>query len=447
MTVFKEYNSSTSQWETILVGDQGADGADGVSTPATPEQDGLVKGLTGDLVNGRSWYGVPAPTTQFSIVETSTNVYTVTVHGGETFADLFGDFPATNPYSDDFFVAGMTVSFYITSTDYDYLFVETGNFVSLTPTQMVISAPQYYNVTSGLTFAFDVYLIHNQYSENGYANTFLGENAGLEVSDGNSQNYQKNVAIGHNAMSKEVTLDLNSTSKNIAIGPDAGNDFYGEANIFIGTNAGSSYNTTGGQRALYNNTFIGNNSGRELTSYTYGLTLLGDNNSGYTLANDPNFYGSEVVIGTGDTYAIRAKSYGNVQLPNQPYLEFHRSSNLSYNNSSQNVTIPFDSYVNIVGNMPYDISNGKILADLAGTYAVNCGVLANGAISQLWGIVNGVRKQSFVLDNTASANVAGSGLFYLNAGDTFGVGAWCNGATVTITANSMHTYLKIRYLG
>jgi len=40
--------------------------------------------------------------------------------------------------------------------------------------------------------------------------------------------------------------------------------------------------------------------------------------------------------------------------------------------------------------------------------------------------------------------MAGSGVQRLAAGDTLGVVGWYGGATVTITANTFHTFLRIR---
>jgi hypothetical protein len=125
-----------------------------------------------------------------------------------------------------------------------------------------------------------------------------------------------------------------------------------------------------------------------------------------------------------------------------------RSTDLSYNNSSQNVPIRFDQIGYNIGSH-YNAATGLLTAPLAGDYAVSCGVYnaANVDVSQLWSVQNGARGPSIALTSSANGNLAGSGVFRLAAGDTLGMAAWFGGATVTITSNYFHTFLKIRYIG
>jgi hypothetical protein len=125
-----------------------------------------------------------------------------------------------------------------------------------------------------------------------------------------------------------------------------------------------------------------------------------------------------------------------------------RSADLSYNNSAQNVPIRFDVVSPNVGSH-YNTSTGLLTAPLAGDYLVSCGVYnaANVDVSQLWVVKNGARGVSFGLTSSANGNMTCSGVERLAVGDTLGMAAWFGGATVTITANIFHTFLRIRYIG
>jgi len=140
---------------------------------------------------------------------------------------------------------------------------------------------------------------------------------------------------------------------------------------------------------------------------------------------------------------------GAVTATGAPSFDAVRSSNLSYNNSAQNVPIIFDYANPNVGNY-YNTSTGLLTAPLAGDYFISCGVYnaAGADVSQLWIVKNGARDKSIVLSSAGgSGNMAGSGIQRLAVGDTLGMAAWFGGATATITANNYHTFLRIRYIG
>ena len=146
--------------------------------------------------------------------------------------------------------------------------------------------------------------------------------------------------------------------------------------------------------------------------------------------------------------AVSLDSSNRVSFPANPSVRASRSGDLSYNNSAQNVPIIFNSASTNIGSH-YSTSTGLLTAPVAGDYFVSCGVYnaAGTDVNQLWTVINGARGVSIALTSSASGNLAGSGIVRLNATDTFGMAAWFGGAAVTITANSFHTFLHIRYLG
>ncbi|MBV5280153.1 MAG: hypothetical protein J0651_02500 [Actinobacteria bacterium] len=151
-----------------------------------------------------------------------------------------------------------------------------------------------------------------------------------------------------------------------------------------------------------------------------------------------------VNAGTGN-----ATFTGAVTASGAPSVYAARTADLSYNNSSQNIPIRYDNAVINVGSA-YNASTGLLTAPLAGDYLIECGVYnaANVDVNQLWIVKNGARGVSIMLSSAGgSGNMAGSGIERLAVGDTFGMAAWFGGATVTITANIFHTFLRIRYLG
>ena len=147
-----------------------------------------------------------------------------------------------------------------------------------------------------------------------------------------------------------------------------------------------------------------------------------------------------------------AMSFGSsnvVSFPLNPSVRARLSGNLSYNNSAQNVPIIFNSASTNIGGY-YSTSTGLLTAPVAGDYFVSCGVFNSAGVdvNQIWTVVNAVRGESIVLSSIGgSSNMAGSGIVRLNVGDTFGMAAWFGGATVTITENTYHTFLHIRFLG
>lgn len=152
-----------------------------------------------------------------------------------------------------------------------------------------------------------------------------------------------------------------------------------------------------------------------------------------------------VNAGTGN-----ATFTGAVTASGAPSVLAFRGSDLTYNNSAQNVSIVYNTTSYNVGSC-YNTSNGLFTAPYTGDYAVSIGVYNAGGVdvSQLWTVVNGGRGTSFVMSSGPGGtdNLAGAGIQRLNANDTFGMAAWFGGATATITANNFHTFLRIRYIG
>jgi len=151
----------------------------------------------------------------------------------------------------------------------------------------------------------------------GYENTAIGRSAMRQNTDG-----YRNTAVGRSSMFSSTTGFLNaaqgySALQNITTGDsNAGLGAYalfsnttGRNNTAVGYQAGYDYNNTGGEAG--NNTFIGYNTGRGITTGTAN-TILGANVTGLssTLSNN-------IIIADGSgNQRINVNSSGNVGIGN-----------------------------------------------------------------------------------------------------------------------------------
>lgn len=159
-------------------------------------------------------------------------------------------------------------------------------------------------------------------------------------------------------------------------------------------------------------------------------------------------WGGSSWIRITSTLGMNIDSGDRVQMSLAPSVSASRSGDLSYSAGAQTNPVVFNATSHNIGNH-YSTSTGLLTAPIAGDYFVSCGLYNAAGVdtSQIWFVHNGARGVSFVLSPTTNGNMAGSGVQRLAAGDTLGVVGWYGGATVTITANTFHTFLRIRYIG
>lgn len=179
----------------------------------------------------------------------------------------------------------------------------------------------------------------------------------------------------------------------------------------------------------------------DLTAHLSGINNAYLPLSGGTMTGAINS-ASTLNLATGGTNRLSIDSSGRVTMPSQPSFLAVRSSDITHNCSSQVNPVVFNSTSYNIGGH-YNTSNGRFTAPVSGTYIFNGGIYCNTAIGQLWFIIDGARERSFMLDSTANANVAGTGIVYLNAGQWIGMTPWCSGSSsVLIYTNFFHTYFR-----
>lgn len=140
-------------------------------------------------------------------------------------------------------------------------------------------------------------------------------------------------------------------------------------------------------------------------------------------------------------------SSGLISAANSPSFYAYRSSDLTgFNASTQTNPVVFNAATHNVGNY-YNTSTGLFTAPVSGRYIFFAGIYSSLNPEQIWPIINGVRGQSLVV-LAGYQNITGTGVYYLNANDTFGVTPWTSGNTsFTIYSNIYHTHLRGAYIG
>lgn len=160
-----------------------------------------------------------------------------------------------------------------------------------------------------------------------------------------------------------------------------------------------------------------------------------------------NVLATKANLSGGNTFSgNQVFSSGLISASSSPAFQAQRGSNLTFNSSSQTNAVPFDAVSVNIGNH-YNSSTGKFTAPISGRYVFLAGIYGSVSMEQIWPIINGVRQQSLVVLPSV-ANIAGAGVFYLNANDTFAVTPWASGNTsFTIYSNMYHTYFHGAYIG
>ena len=235
-------------------------------------------------------------------------------------------------------------------------------------------------------------------------------------------------------------------------------------NITIGNNLGNTL-----QYLDVTNINSGNNAGSILRLITKDATtgtinvpvdIVKYKTGGFTISNGETSAAGFISFNVGPLERMRINSSGIVTKPYQPYLEAYVGTKITDYNGTDWYTpvVKYDTIQKQIGSN-YNTSTGLFTAPVAGVYNVHAGVRtitnagapAGGVCYELWGIINGTRSITItdgVTTSEWSSVRHGSGMFYLNAGDTFGIKAY--GGYVTgfgIEISSVHSVLRIALLG
>jgi len=184
------------------------------------------------------------------------------------------------------------------------------------------------------------------------------------------------------------------------------------------------------------------------------------------IAIQSNHEGSIMKFGTSNLYgtnlitAMEINRSGIVTKPYNPYLEAYVNTSITNYDGTDWIApvVKYDTVALQIGNN-YNTSTGLFTAPIAGVYNVHAGVYTitnarvhtGGVCSELWGVINGNRSIT-ITDGIVDPSIAdirhGAGMFYLNAGDTFGIKAHGPYSTgYGIGQSNVHSVLRIAFLG
>jgi hypothetical protein len=234
-------------------------------------------------------------------------------------------------------------------------------------------------------------------------------------------------------------------------------------NITIGGNIGNTL-----QYLDVENTNSGDNAGSNLRLITrnpagttnVAVDMVKYKTGGFTISNGETSAAGFISFNVGAPERMRINSSGVVTTPYQPYLQAIVNTLITdYNFTDWYApVVKYDNIVKQIGSN-YNTSTGLFTAPVAGVYAVHAGVYtitnarvaAGGICYELWGIINGNREMT-ITDGVAGPSISsirhGSGFFYLNAGDTFGIKAYGPYSTgYGIEPSGVHSVLRIVLLG
>lgn len=184
-------------------------------------------------------------------------------------------------------------------------------------------------------------------------------------------------------------------------------------------------------------------NGQVFNNYIYNSSI----GAWKATSSAPSSLALKANLSGGNTFAGVQVFSGLTSSQASPAFRAYRTSALTgFNASSQVNPVIFNATSYNIGNN-YNSSTGLFTAPIAGRYVFFVGIYASVTVEQIWPILNGVRQQSFVV-LPGVANIAGSGVFYLNANDTFGVTPWANGnSSITINQDIYHTNFHGAYIG
>lgn len=398
MPNLKYYNQTTSQWETLIVGARGEDGATGPVGPAGTDGEALP---AGSIIQ----WGSNSLPTNWLLCDGSAVLRSAYPSLFAAIGTNYGAGDGTTTFNLPNLKGRVAVGRDSTQAEFDTL-GEVGG--AKTHTLTTAEMPSHTHTQNAHSHVFSGTTSTNGDHIHQFDVTGAASGGGLNTvgggAGGNLQTAAMRGAGSHTHTVSGTTADFTATNQNTG-GGGAHNNLqpYQVFNYIIKTSAG----TTAGDSEL---------------ATRLGVAELEVDTLQSQIITKANLTGGNTFTGN------QTFNSGIIRMPNQPAF-YARGAEAGYSLVNQG-DIPFNNAEVNIGNY-FNTSNFRFTAPVAGMYQINTTLFALNAGNRASIKVNGGAKYNSQ-NNSDAGNFAWAGTIYLNANDYVTIGDWQNSGGYSI---------------